>query len=70
MKKTGLLFVVVLVAAVIVWKVSQQKGIVNEFSMSNVEALASGEGGGRGCTLDRNAICETSHADYIDYRNN
>lgn len=45
MKKTSLLFVVVLVAAVTVGKVSRQKGEVNELLMSNIEALAAGEDG-------------------------
>lgn len=45
MKNTGLLFVVVLVAAVTVWKVSRQKGKVNELLVSNIEALAAGEDG-------------------------
>jgi hypothetical protein len=25
---------------------------------------------GPGCTIDLNQICETSHADYVGYRNN
>lgn len=48
----------------------QQMPTMTEFELRNAEALATGEGGGRGCTIDRNAICETSHADYIEYRNN
>lgn len=45
MKKVGLLFVAALVAAVIVEKVSSQEGVTNELLMSNIEALAAGEGG-------------------------
>ena len=41
----------------------------SDLALDNVEALASGESG-RGCTYDRNAICETSCNDYKDYRNN
>lgn len=38
--------------------------------MENVGAIAADSTTGRGCTLDLNQICETSHADYIGYRNN
>ena len=48
---------------------SQQKEQLSDIALENVEALAGGEGG-RGCTIDRNCICETAHADYIEYRNN
>lgn len=44
MKKVGLLFVAALVATVIVGKVSSQEGVTNELLMSNIEALAAGEG--------------------------
>ncbi|MEE1233870.1 MAG: NVEALA domain-containing protein [Phocaeicola sp.] len=49
--------------------VSQQEVALSDIAMENVEALAVGESN-RGCTYDRNAICETSHNDYLDYRNN
>ena len=48
---------------------SQKPAEMSDMALANVEALAVGESG-RGCTSDRNAICETIHADYIDYRNN
>lgn len=44
MKKVGLLFVAALVAAVTVGKVSSQEEVANELLMSNIEALAAGEG--------------------------
>lgn len=43
MKKVGLLFMVVLVATVIVGKVSRQGEVANELLMSNIEALAANE---------------------------
>ncbi|WP_308763066.1 NVEALA domain-containing protein [uncultured Bacteroides sp.] len=48
---------------------SQKEIALSDIAMENVEALAVGESN-RGWTLDRNAICETSHNDYPDYRNN
>lgn len=48
---------------------SQNEVALSDLAMENVEALAVGESH-RGCTNDRNAICETSHNDYVDYRNN
>lgn len=44
MKKVGLLFVAALVAAMIIEKVSSQEEVANELLMSNIEALAAGEG--------------------------
>lgn len=45
---------------------SQNEVKLSELAVENVEALAVGESN-RGCTSDRNAICETSHNDYVDY---
>lgn len=61
----------VALAAVAGWNYQQSKQDVelSDLALENVEALASGEAG-RGCTVDLNAICETSHNDYIGYRNN
>lgn len=63
------LLVAIVVAAG--WKYQQNINEVefSDLALDNVEALASGESG-RGCTYDRNAICETSRNDYKDYRNN
>ena len=49
---------------------NQKADAMSDLMLANVEALANDESSGRGCTSDRNAICETSHNDYIDYRNN
>ena len=71
MKKIILSVAVVATAAIAGWNYqqNQNKAEMSDLTLANVEALASGESG-RGCTLDRNAICETSHNDYVDYRNN
>ena len=51
------------------WNVNENKNEVSltDLTLSNVEALARGEGGGRGCSVDFSSICETSHNDYTGY---
>lgn len=50
---------------------AQTETKLSDLALDNVEALANdSESSGRGCTADRNAICETSRNDYVDYRNN
>lgn len=66
--KAGIVAAFALIAGYTVYN-SQKEVALSDIAMENVEALAVGESD-RGCTYDRNAICETSHNDYPDYRNN
>ena len=42
---------------------------LNDLALSNVEALADGESGDKGCKLHLTSICETQHSDHYLYRN-
>jgi hypothetical protein len=57
------------VAAINVNMSSQSENLLSDLALANVEALAQ-ESGGRGCTSDISAICETIHNDWWGYRNN
>jgi hypothetical protein len=63
---------VLAISAVAAWNVSliSQNSELSGTMLDNIEALSNGEGRGRGCTVDLNCICETSHNDYHGYRNN
>ena len=66
--KAGIVAAFALIAGYTVYN-SQKEVALSDIAMENVEALAVRESN-RGCTADRNAICETSHNDYPEYRNN
>lgn len=65
--KLSFIAAVAVAAGYTAYSQSQKAETLSDLTLENVEAIASGE---RGCTSDRNAICETSHNDYVDYRNN
>lgn len=67
MKKVYLLFMVALVAAVILGKVSYQEEVTDELLLSNIEALAAYEGpSSRYCVGSGNVKCpDGTKAKYV-----